>query len=153
MDYAVCVIWGSTPFDQMSMRKKVVLLTLLALSACTSLPIDLTTAPAVPAERFTNSEFSQAGDGRVPVGISVDAGTRSLYRLKVDGVSVLDIRSEEQATVYVKPGVRVFQIKGNHFSDREHTQRDVVTEDGAPLRYRFVTITETGGPALIHDVR
>lgn len=135
------------------MKKILAAAALALLTACASQPVDLATAPHVPAKRVLDKTFLEDGPGKAPVRFSYEPGTiRPDMVIVVDSKDAVVISKGEQAEIYVLEGFRVFTFRANHsLTGRSPTTRDYVTREGQQLAYALSF--DGDGYKLVHDTR
>lgn len=127
-------------------------LALASLTACVSVPMDITTAPTVPAERVLEQSFVQPSAGKVQVRVSIDSLRDVLFKhlsLFIDGTHVAEMDSGEIILLYVEPGSHTVEVGDKDSTSFRFTQRDHMTK--GLYGYRFVF--DGSRHALIHDTR
>ena len=124
------------------------LLSVLALTACSTKPINTATARSTPIERIYAQELIVSGEGKVELVVARDAGyigSGCMTAVYLDGRKVSAIDNSEKVTFYLTPGRYILGTGPNpdgvalcrFGADRARKETEIIAELGKPLKYRL----------------
>lgn len=122
------------------MKKILAATTLATLSACASVPVDVTTAPFVEEVRVANTQFLKGGVGKVPLTVVYDQlrdiGTMSVT-FAVDGAEVATLKPGEKLEGFVTEGRHILSTYVGPKKVFLTSFPDVFSPEAGPYTYRI----------------